>query len=1186
MVAILNRLTHCGGIVTLSLFLLGPFLARVRQDHALALSSKKAQALLAYLALEAARPHYREALSGLLWPERPDQAARGSLRQALQELRRAIGDNGAFSPLLLVSRETIQLNPDADYWLDVDAFEKRAVITLRESSLDRETADIEALCAAIALYRGPFLEGFSLGDSPAFEEWLLLKREQFNHQMLLALNALAALYEKHRAYDDALACVRRIIAMEPWQEEAHQHAMYLLTLAGRRGEALAQYRDCRNSMARELGVEPGSEITALYERIRDGAIPPSLLARTWAADKQNLPPHPVSTHRAEPPALVAREQELAKLSGLLSQALAGEGRVALITGEAGSGKTALVEEFARQAMATHSDLVVGLGRCSAYSGTGDPYQPYREIWRGLAGDIETTLNAEHTQRLRTALPLAVEALAQQGVDLAYLLMREQRSQAWGTWPTCLEALAAQVAPPKRPEIPLAALSEQATRVLRAVAQRLPVVLILDDLQWADGPSLEMLFYLGRHLQKSRILVVGTFRPLGYDSAPPGTPHPLAGIADEFQRLWGDIRVDLAQAEGRRFVDAYLDRWPNALSASFRETLTRHTGGNALFTVELVRAMQERGDLLRDGQGRWVEGSGLAWGRLPPRIEGAISQRISRLTATQKELLEIASIEGEEFHADVLASVCGCSRETIIASLRGSLGRDAHLVAPSGLVRLGERQLARYRFRHGMFQSYLYERLDAATRMHRHGAVAAMLEELYGKQATLLASQLARHYEVAGLGGKAAANLLEAGRSAARVGAHPEAIECYEHALNLLINVPEGAARTELEVTLQLAVDASLESLYGWGTSERLRTSGRAYQLGQQLGRTSLQRLRAIRSLADLSATRGEGERAMALANELLVAAEQAQEPLYIAAAQGILAICRLMRGELALAWEHAAQAVAARQRITHQPTAEDLGEWRPYAEFSASYVLLARGCFEQARQEMEQITFDPAWDARYPRVATESMAAMFYAVAHDDRLARQWAEKALRSIGNSHMPEAMAWCEQTLGWVEARAGCAPQGVARFLAATSDRAATGTVTYRFLRFVLLAETYLASGEHGQALETIEQAIVQAEQTGTRIYEAELWRLRGECLLQNKAAATGNAFQEAEGCFQHAIAVARQQGARLWELRATISMVRLWQGQGKGEEAREMLATLYGTFGEGFDTSDLREARALLSGGLTL
>lgn len=232
----------------------------------------------------------------------------------------------------------------------------------------------------------------------------------------------------------------------------------------------------------------------------------------------------------------------------------------------------------------------------------------------LTGDPEGVLSSQHAQRLQGALPLAFEALAQQGPDLARLLARDPQLVArarscalpGSAWLATLEVLNAKADSPIAMGLQPPALCEQAARVLQAVARRRPLLVLLDDLQWADAPSLDMLFHLGRRLQGHRILIVGTFRTGEPDSQSLPRQRPLSGIADEFQRQWGDIRVDLTQAEGRRFVDAYIDGWPNRLGASFRETLFRHTGGNALFAVELVRAMQERGHLLRDGQGRWID----------------------------------------------------------------------------------------------------------------------------------------------------------------------------------------------------------------------------------------------------------------------------------------------------------------------------------------------------------------------------------------------------------------------------------------------------------------------------------------------------------------------------------------------------------------------------------------------------
>lgn len=1163
--------------MTLSIHLLGPFLARGGQEQSIHLTSKKAKALLAYLSVEGARPHYRDALAGLLWPDHPDRAARGSLRQALQDLRHAIGD-AVPQPLFLASREAIQLDPRADLWLDVAAFEGLVASTARQPLAGPEAE--AALRSAIALYRGPFLDGLSLGDSPAFEEWLLLRREQLGRQVLLALNALAALYEARAAFADALACARRAIELEPWHEEARRRVMRLLALSGQRSAAIEQFRSYEQLVRRELAVRPDPETLALYERICRGEVVAPSPAR---AEEAALAPAPL-VERVAVPALVGRESELAKLAGWLAQALAGEGRVALVTGEAGSGKTALVEEFGRQAMAAEEGLLVALGCCSARGGVGDAYQPFRDILRMLTGEAEGVLGAAHARRLRGSLCLTFEALARQGPDLARLLATDPQLVAraracaapGAAWIGELESTLGKAdAPGALIALQPPALCEQVARVLHALARQQPVLVLLDDLQWADAPSLDLLFYLGRRLQGHRILIVGTWRTGEADPPSPGGPHPLAAIANEFQRQWGDMRLDLAQSEGRRFVDAYIDRWPNRLGDGFRETLYRHTGGNALFTVELVRAMQERGDLLRDRQGRWAEGPSLAWAQLPPRVEGAISQRIGQLSAEQVKLLEAASVEGDEFHAEVLARALGLSTEAVAATLSGPLGRQAHIVMPGSLVRVGERQLARYRFRHGMFQSHLYGGLDAVARARLHGAIGEAAEALFGQDGSRQAGQLARHFEEGGRLDKAAAYLLRAGQRAGWVGAHREAIGCYERGLALLGRLPPTAERSELEFALQMAMDYSLVGTQGWGASERLRVLGRAQELGRQVGWPTPVMLGALRGLADLAAARGEYQRAISLANELLAAGEQAGDRLSVASAHAILSHCLAMQGELAPAWEHVSQATAFGRQLPRRLSAQESLGLRPRCDIAECLLLLSLGKLDQARGQMARLLASDDWDAGQ-RTIILCLAAMLHALLHEDREARRLAEEGLRTIGGEPLPEMRAWAEGVLGWAEARSGQPREGVAHLASSIRSNQERNTLTFRYLFLSLLAEAYLAGGELGLAAQTVEQALSDMAETGTHYHEAEMWRLRGEIALRERAAAP-----EPERCFTRAVEIARKQGARWLELRATVSLARLWARAGRLPEARAALGACYATFVEGFDAPDLVEARALLA-----
>jgi DNA-binding SARP family transcriptional activator len=255
-------------VARLDLRLLGPFVATLAGEAITGFETVKVRALAAYLATEMGRPHYRASLAGLLWPDWPQPSAMRNLRHALAVLRKVIGDRQADPPFLLISRETLQFNQEGDAWVDVVAFE-RGINPVQVKHAANPAAH-PALQAAVNLYRGPFLEGFSLNDSPAFEEWVLGKREYLNRLAFQGLHSLAAEAEAAGNYEQGLVYARRQLELEPWLEEAHQQVMRLLAQDGQRSAALAQYEACQALLMKELGVQPSAETTRLYETIRDG----------------------------------------------------------------------------------------------------------------------------------------------------------------------------------------------------------------------------------------------------------------------------------------------------------------------------------------------------------------------------------------------------------------------------------------------------------------------------------------------------------------------------------------------------------------------------------------------------------------------------------------------------------------------------------------------------------------------------------------------------------------------------------------------------------------------------------------------------------------------------------------------------------------------------------------------------
>jgi DNA-binding SARP family transcriptional activator/predicted ATPase len=1145
--------------------------------------SDKVRALCAYLAVEAQRPHRRDSLAGLLWPDWSDRAARSNLRNALANLRTAIGDRRAAPPFLLITRETIQFNTASDHWLDVAAF---------SAWVEADPPAAHELEKAVALYRGGFLEGFFVKDSPAFEDWSLLTRERLQRQALAAFDWLVKYSEQRGEYEQARDYAWRQVELEPWQEEAHRQLMRLLALSGQRSAALAQYETCCRLLAEELGVEPAEETTRLYEQIRDGDLKAPMPSPIRVVE----PPPFLGEQGAvtvERPVFVARRRELARLDEFLDLALAGQGRVVYVTGEAGSGKTALTQEFARRAQEAHAGLLVADGGCNAYTGSGDPYLPFREILGLLTGGVEArweagAISREHARRLWNTIPLAAQALVEAGPNLIDTLVPGRdlvaRAMAYPRggmdWLDRLEELVNREAPgPGAPSLQQTDLFDQYTRVLLALARQEPLVLVLDDLQWADAGSINLLFHLGRQVAGSRILIVGAYREEEVTLGRDGKRHPLEPVVNELRRDFGDIMVNVGQAASRDFVEDFLDTEPNRLGVGFREALHLHTHGHPLFTVELLRGMQQRGNLVQDQEGHWVEGPALDWETLPPRIEAVIAERIGRLADPLQAALRTASVEGETFTAEVVARVRVVDDREMVTCLSGELDRKHRLLRAQGTQWIDDQRLSQYRFRHILFQKYLYNNLDPVERAHLHQAVGDALEVLYGQQPeakAAIAGQLAWHYQEAGMAAKAVGYLRQAGERALRLSANEEAIAHFNKAVALLQTLPETPERLEQELSLQLKLTVPLEATKGYTAPETSRAYARAYELCQQIGETP-QLLPALLSLGVFYYARGEGRKSLELTERSLGLAQQMEAPLMVATARWLLGVYLLNMGELEPALAHLEHMIAFYEPKEHASLrftmAQDPGvsalAWAAQTLWLLGYPDQALGRSQEALALAHEI--DHPFTLGF---ALGMAGAFFHQMRREDRMAREQNEMMLKLSMEEGFPLFVAGGTILQGWALAIAGQAQAGITEIQRGLDTLQAMDTKLQRSHSLALLAEAQASTGQVEEGLSTLAEALALVGETGERYYEAEIHRLVGELLLMQGNEA------EAETSFQYAIEVARRQQARSWELRATTSLARLWQKQGREEEARQVLAEIHGWFTEGFDTPDLREAKALL------
>ena len=324
----------------LRLSLLGPFQVLLGGEEITSFESNKVRALLAVLAAEGERPQRREVLATLLWPYWPQQSALRNLTYALADLRKNLGDRDAHPPCLIISHDSLKLNPQSDIWVDIREFQDLAS--------SRDTASLEE---AVALYRGVFLEGFSLPDSAPFEEWLAVMREKYQRQMQRALSMLSEGHAQRGQYEQALVYARHQVELEPWLEEAHQQVMRLLALSGQRGAALAQYEACCKVLKNELGVGPGLETVRLYEAIRDGTLtaqsPEALGIK--GKDKTSLILETPSESQKAPRSVlpvqmttfIGRDKEIAQVKHMLE-----DNRLVTLTGAGGTGKTRLALQVA------------------------------------------------------------------------------------------------------------------------------------------------------------------------------------------------------------------------------------------------------------------------------------------------------------------------------------------------------------------------------------------------------------------------------------------------------------------------------------------------------------------------------------------------------------------------------------------------------------------------------------------------------------------------------------------------------------------------------------------------------------------------------------------------------------------------------------------------------------------------
>jgi DNA-binding SARP family transcriptional activator len=597
--------THTTPASLLRVQLFGGFRVTLDQQPLDGFVSNKARALFAYLFITK-KPQPRQVLAEMFWGDKRDAVANANLRVALSNLRAIAG------PYLQIARHEVGIDPVAPHELDVDQFQN----AVEQLSSRWQEIDVQPVEEAVALYRGDLLDGFVVRDAQSFDEWALWQRERLRQMALQALHKLSMHHTERGNYDAALKATRRLLDLEPWQEEGHRQMMLLLALTGNRSAALAQYETCRRILASELNVHPLPETNALLERIK--AMPQASVTATRSRPK---------------PTLFGREQEYAWLLRQWTEVKENRGRLTLVEGEMGIGKTRLVEEALREVSA--SNVLVLRARCHEF-GRDLPFQPIADLLRlGLA---------RQPGLLKRISPVWLP-------HLAAILPEVQEQPA-----------ASNAGPPSyASNLTALHLFEAVHQTLRALATAGPeqLAIFIDDLHWIDGATVDLLRYLVNRLAELPVWLVTAYQQDGIDPEHAFLRLRSTLIVDDHARV---LRLE-------RLPAAAIVDWISTVPGlgqgqqdQLTELILQRGQGNPFITSQILRELREMAPQAQASNGNYPAGNGqqLAtnWPRQVSQIPFAVREivllKLNRLSPAARYLLCEAAALGEQFDTHALA----------------------------------------------------------------------------------------------------------------------------------------------------------------------------------------------------------------------------------------------------------------------------------------------------------------------------------------------------------------------------------------------------------------------------------------------------------------------------------------------------------------------------------------------------
>jgi predicted ATPase len=835
---------------------------------------------------------------------------------------------------------------------------------------------------------------------------------------------------------------------------------------------------------------------------------------------------------------VDREEEMALLGRCWERTKEGQGQVVLLSGEPGIGKSRLVQEIKEQ--------VVREG-CIQAEFRASPYH-------------ENTAYYPIIVHLQRVLDLQTSDSPQQKLDK----LERTLSDYGFALPEALPPFSALLSLSEPAGYPSHTQSPQRLRQkmldllmvwLLKESERRPVLTVWEDLHWCDPSTLEAYHLLGDQVAKARIFVLATARP-EYVSQWGTRPRYTQLTLGRLQHRQAELMASEVAGQG-------------SLPTDIMQQIVSKTDGVPLFVEELVKMVTESG-ILEERRGQYESSSPLAPLAIPSTLRDSLTARLDRLSAV-KEVVQLAATLGREFSYELIRAVWPLDEVALQKGLAAMV--EAELLYQSGVA-----SQAKYYFKHSLIQEAAYESVLRRRREQLHLQIARTLEEQFPVVAETEPELLARHCMAANLKEKAIVYWQRAGTMAVRRSANKEAISHLTTGLELLKSLPDGAERAQQELTMLASLGPPLIATKGYSAPEFEGTITRARELCRQLGETP-QLFPVMFKLCAYSLLRGEMKTAKEIGEQMLHMAQTAQDPDLLLEASTGLGSALFYLGELVPAREHFEKINEIYDQKQHSSHAFVYGQDPGvFALAWSARVLGYLGYLKQAVTKVEQaLTLAQNLAHPFSLASAWHCAAEVHRQRGEARASLECAERELELAREQGFPLWIALAQIYRGWALARLGqfeealvAIPKGIAGYRATGAEMAVP-----RFL--VLLADAYGQAGQVDEGLRVSAEALATVQRNRDCDSEAaELYRIRGDLLL----AASSEHRDEAEASLRRALDVARRQQAKSPELRATMSLARIFEKRGDRKEARAMLAAIYGWFTEGFDTADLKAAKTLL------